>query len=555
MKDIIVNLLSKTLNQKPEVIEKILEIPPNNEMGDFAFPCFFLAKEFKKSPNEISKDLKMKIKKLPKEIEKIEVNGPYLNFFLNRKKMVVDIVKNILVEKENFGKNDSGKKKKILIDMSSPNIAKPFGIGHLRSTIIGNSLAEICKANGYEVIKINYLGDWGTQFGKIILGFKKWGDEKKLNENPILHLYELYVKANGEEFEDEARKEFAKLEQGDKENLKLWKKFKELSLREFNKIYDLLDVKFDVISGESLYNDKMDDVLKELEEKKLLIKDAGAKIVDLKDEGLGVVLIQKSDGTSLYATRDIAMAIDRKKKYDFYRVLYEVGAEQKLQLMQWMRVLEKMGYKWSKDLVHVAHGLYLDKDGKKFSTRRGKTVFMKDILEEVLDKAKENLLKRNVNDKDLDKKAKKIALSAIFYGDLKNNRENNMIFDIDRFLAFEGDTGPYLLYSYARANSILKKVAKPKGVISVNELNQKEIDLAKKLDEFSIVVKKAYENLSPSIIANYAFQLAQIFNEFYHECPVINSDQVSFRRGLVESFKQVLGNSLSLLGIETLDEM
>src|SRR3989339_762025 len=436
MKDIIVNLLSKTLNQKPEVIEKILEIPPNNEMGDFAFPCFFLAKEFKKSPNEISKDLKMKIKKLPKEIEKIEVNGPYLNFFLNRKKMVVDIVKNILVEKENFGKNDSGKKKKILIDMSSPNIAKPFGIGHLRSTIIGNSLAEICKTNGYEVVKINYLGDWGTQFGKIILGFKKWGDEKKLNENPILHLYELYVKANGEEFEDEARKEFAKLEQGDKENLKLWKKFKELSLREFNKIYDLLDVKFDVISGESLYNDKMDDVLKELEEKKLLKKDAGAKIVDLKDEGLGVVLIQKSDGTSLYATRDIAM-----------------------------------------------------------------------------------------------------------------------VFDIDRFLAFEGDTGPYLLYSYARANSILKKVAKSKGVIGVNELNQKEIDLAKKLDEFSIVVKKAYENLSPSIIANYTFQLAQIFNEFYHECPVINSDQVSFRRGLVESFKQVLGNSLSLLGIETLDEM
>src|SRR3989339_706954 len=495
MKDIIVNLLSKTLNQKPEVIEKILEIPPNNEMGDFAFPCFFLAKEFKKSPNEISKDLKIKLKKLPKEIEKVEVNGPYLNFFLNRKKMVVDIVKNILVEKENFGKNDSGKKKKILIDMSSPNIAKRFGIGHLRSTIIGNSLAEICKANGYEVIKINYLGDWGTQFGKIILGFKKWGDEKKLNENPILHLYELYVKANGEEFEDEARKEFPKLEQGDKENLKLWKKFKELSLREFNKIYDLLDVKFDVISGESLYNDKMDDVLN------------------------------------------------------------EVGAEQKLQLMQWMRVLEKMGYKWSKDLVHVAHGLYLDKDGKKFSTRRGKTVFMKDILDEVLDKAKENLLKRNVNDKDLDKKAKKIALSAIFYGDLKNNRENNMVFDIDRFLAFEGDTGPYLLYSYARANSILKKVAKSKGVIGVNELNQKEIDLAKKLDEFSIVVKKAYENLSPSIIANYAFQLAQIFNEFYHECPVINSDQVSFRRGLVESFKQVLGNSLSLLGIETLDEM
>ena len=555
MKKAIVKLIAKEVKLSATEIGNLVEVPPRSEMGDFAFPCFSLAKKEKRSPMIIAEDLTEKLRKeLPKEISNVDFKGAYVNFFVDKKILAENVLGK--VKKKGFGENDLGKDKVVCIDMSSPNIAKPFGIGHLRSTIIGNSIGKICEANGFKVVKINYLGDWGTQFGKIILGFKRWGNEEKLKKNPIEHLYKLYVKVSADDsLDDDARVEFKKLEKGDRENMDLWKKFKELSLKEFDKIYDLLGIEFDVTSGESEYNFQMDAIIKKLKDKKLVKKDDGAMIVDLKKEGLGVALIQKSDGTSLYATRDLAAVIGRKKNYKFDKMIYEVGQEQRLHFKQVFKILERMSYDWVKDCVHVAHGLYLDNDGKKFATRKGKTIFMRDILNKVVEKAKVNLREReSLPVKVLDERAKKIALAAIFYGDLKNFRGNNMIFDIDKFLASEGDTGPYLLYSYARASSISRKVKRRK-IMKIIDLKNSEIKLLKKIDGFEEVVKKAYEHLAPNLIANYCFELAQMFNEFYHSCPVLGSDEEGFRLKLIDAFRITLKKGLELLGIESVEEM
>jgi len=554
MKEILIELLSRELRLPEREIENMIEIPQNSSLGDYAFPCFSLAKSLKSNPLLIAEDLAENLRrKIPKEISSVDFRGGYVNFFIDKKILVKEVFEK--VEKKDFGMNNDGKGRKIVIDMSSPNIAKPFGIGHLRSTIIGNSIGKICSANGYNVIKINYLGDWGTGFGRLIFGFRKFGSEEKLKKNPIKHLLEVYVKASSEEYDGESRNEFKKLEEGDKENLKLWKKFKELSMKEFGEIYDMFGVEFDVISGESEYNEKMDGVIKELEQKKLLVEDDGAKIVNLKKEGLGVVLIQKSDGTSLYSTRDLAAAIDRYEKYKFHRIIYEVGQEQKLHFRQLFRVLELMKYLWAKNCVHAYHGLYLDKDGKKFSTRKGKTIFMKDILYEVIKKAAKNLTDREkLSKKELEKRSMKVALAAIIYGDIKNPKENNVVFDVDRFLSFEGDTGPYLLYSYARANSISRRVKKKKAV-KIIDLKDSEIELLKKINRFPEVARKSYENLAPNLIANYSFELCKLFNEFYHSCPVLGSIEEGFRLKLVEAFRITLKKSLGLIGIDVLEEM
>lgn len=558
MKSEIVSLLAGELKGKvtKEEIERLIEIPPSDDLGDFAFPCFSLAKIEKKSPLAIAEDIAERIRKKKLGIvSNVDVKGGYVNFFIDKKTIAEGVLKDVF--SKNFGMNDSGKGKKIVIDMSSPNIAKPFGIGHLRSTIIGNSIARISEYNGYKPVKINYLGDWGTQFGKLIVGFKKWGSETKLKKDPIKHLLEIYVKANSEEYEQEARDWFKKLENGDKEALGLWKKFRELSLKEFNEIYGLLNVKFDVISGESKYNDKMQAVVDELKKKKLLKESEGAQIVDLNEYNLGVALIQKSDGASLYATRDLTAAIDRYKTYKFEKMIYEVGQEQTLHFKQVFKILDLMGYKWSENCKHVSHGLYLDEEGKKFSTRKGKTVFMKDILDETVELARKELLKREkLSEKEANKRAIKIALSAIVYGDLKNYRENNVIFDIDRFLQFEGDTGPYLLYSYARASSIIRKVKSSKDAkIKIVDLKQEEVRLLKKIADFSVVVEKAYKEFAPNLIANYCYELSGLFNEFYHACPVIGSDEQAFRLKLVDAFRVTIKKGLSLLGIDVLEEM
>jgi arginyl-tRNA synthetase len=555
MKDDVVNLIANEVKLGVSEVENLVEVPPKGEMGDFAFPCFGLAKEKKMNPIVVAEDLAEKFRtELPKEISNVDFKGGYVNFFVDKNILAKKVLSG--VGKANFGKLSTGKGKKVGIDMSSPNIAKPFGIGHLRSTIIGNSIGKIAEANGSKVVKINYLGDWGTQFGKIILAYKKWGDEKKLKANAIAHLQELYVKVSADEsLDDDARAEFKKLEEGDGENLKLWKKFKELSVGKFDEIYDLLGISFDVVDGESKYNDEMEAVVKELKKKNLAKEDDGALIVDLEEDGLGVALIKKSDGATLYVTRDLAAAKNRKKKYKFDKMIYEVGQEQTLHFRQVFKILEKMGYEWSLGCVHAAHGLYLDSDGKKFATRKGKTVYMNDILEEVIEKAKKNLLDRdNVPKKELEERARKVALAAIFYGDLKNNREKNMVFDVDRFLSFEGDTGPYLLYSYARASSIVRKV-KSKKAVKIIDLKDSEIRLLKKIDSFEDVLARAYENLAPNLIANYCFELAQIFNEFYHDCPVMGSIEEGFRLKLVDAFRTTLKKGVDLLGIEVIEEM
>ncbi len=556
MKENVVSILSNLVKIDKNALDKLIEIPKDSTLGDYTFPCFILAKEFKKSPVEIAKSLALQIKS--NKFEKIEAKGPYINFFINRKELAKEILNEIQKQKDKYGYSAIGKNQKIVIEMSSPNIAKPFGIGHLRSTIIGNSLSNIHSAIGFKVIKINYLGDWGTQFGKLILGYKKFGDKNKLKKDPIRHLLELYIKVNNDEsFEDEAREWFKKLELGDKEALSLWKDFKKLSIKEFDEIYRLLSIKFDIISGESDYSNKsIESVMRELEKKHLIEESEGALIVNLEKYNLGVCLIKKKDGATLYSTRDIAAAIDRYNKYKFSKMIYEVGAEQKLHFKQIFKTLDLLGHSWAKNCVHVEHGLYLDENGKKLATRKGKTIFMEDIITEAKELAKKEILKREkVSSKELEKRAHLIALSAIFYGDLKNYRTNDITYNLERFSSFEGDTGPYLLYSYARARSILRKVNYKIRKYDIKKISDLEKNLIFQLANYPKILLHSYQNLSPNIIANYSFQIAQTFNEFYHSSPVIGSEDEQFKLALVDSFSQVLKNSLNLLGIKVLEKM
>lgn len=558
MKERVIGLLLKPTKLKKNQLESLVQIPKDAKLGDFTFPCFALAKTLKKNPDEIAKDIADRLKN-NLEFEKVEPVGGYVNIFVNRHVLAEETLKRIQKERSKYGSNNLGKKKKILIEMSSPNIAKPFGIGHLRSTIIGNSIAKIAEFSGFQTIKINYLGDWGTQFGKLILGYKKFGNPDLLKLDPIEHLQEVYVKVNANpDLESEAREWFKRLELGDREAFALWKKFRELSLKEFDEIYKKLNIKFDVTSGESNYNKQMEAVVKELQKKNLLVKSEGAQIVDLRKFNLGVVLIKKSDGTTIYATRDIAAAIERYKKYKFEAMFYEVGSEQKLHFEQIFKTLELMGHNWAKTCRHINHGLYLDKDGKKFATRKGKTVIMGEIVAEAKDLAEKEILKRDsrIAKKDLANRAEAIALAAIIYGDLKNYRANDVVYDLERFTSFEGDTGPYLLYSYARAKSILAKAKfNPKKKYSIYDMNDSEKNLISKLEKFEEAVINSYNNFSPNTIANYAFETSQQFNEFYHSNQVIGSENEQFRLVLVDSFAQVLSNALSLLGIKTLEKM
>lgn len=552
MKESIINCL-KITGLGIKEIDGLIEIPKDSSHGDFAFPCFILSKTMKKSPVHIAQELVKKIDK--KGFEKVEAQGGYVNFFIDSKKFAHDLINKILKEKKKYGSSSIGKGKKIVVEMSSPNIAKPFGIGHLRSTIIGNSVAEIRKFEGYNVKKINYLGDWGTQFGKMIVGYKKIGKSEDLKKDPIKYMLSLYIEGNKEEYEQEARDWFKKLEDGNKEALRLWRIFRNISLKNFNEIYKKLGVEFDVISGESLYNKKMQKVFLDLEKKGLLQRDDGALIIDLKKYDLGVALIKKTDGATLYITRDLAAAIDRQEKYKFQEMFYEVGQEQKLHFKQLFKILEIMGNEWAVNCKHIDHGLYLDKDGKKFSTRKGKTVFMEDILNETIELAKDEIRKREkLNESELNERARKIAIAAIFYGDLKNHRSHDMVFDLERFLSFEGDTGPYLLYSLARANSILGKT-EGKKIAKINSIEPHERTLINELSKFPEVVAVASKELSPSLIAHYSYNIAQKFNEFYHSCQVIGSKEEAFRLSLVKVFVQVMENALHLLGVPTLKEM
>jgi arginyl-tRNA synthetase len=541
-------------------LEVLIEKPKNQQHGDLAFPCFTLAKVKRKSPALIAHELSTKIQSAT--IEKVEVVGAYINIFLNKKLVSEDTVAEIIKQQENYGALDIGKNRPVTIDLSSPNIAKPFSMGHLRSTVIGNSLAFIVEKCGYKPIRINHIGDWGTQFGKLITAYKLWGEAEKVKLNPIKELLTLYVKFHDEaesnpSLVEQGRNWFKKLEDGDKEATSLWQWFRDESLKEFSRIYQLMNVQFDSFAGEAFYNDKMDRVVKLLEEKQLLIESDQAQVVELIDKELPPCLIKKSDGATLYATRDLAAALYRKENYDFDLSLYVVGNEQSLHFKQLMAVLEKMGYVWAKNMVHIPFGMML-KDGKKMSTRKGKVVLLEEVLNESIAMARHNIEEKNPNLTNKDAAAKQVGVGAVMFHDLKNFRMNDIEFSLEEMLRFEGETGPYVQYTYARACSILRKA---KWTIEhADQISspswEKEWKVVSLLTEFTMAIKRAYEQFDPSQIAKYIVDLAQAFNKYYGDVKILedNAEQQA-RLALVYSVTIVLKEGLRLLGIEAPEEM
>lgn len=524
-----------------------LSVPPDPKMGDLALACFQFSKKLKKSPHQIALDLE---KKLKKDFN-VKVIGSYLNFFYDHTKLAKKVVNNIIKQKEKYGKA-SKKGKTIVLDYSSPNIAKPFGIGHLRSTIIGNSLYNILTFQGYKCIRVNHLGDWGTQFGKQILAYKKWGDKKKLNKDPIGYLYSLYTKINNlqdEKIQEQGKEWFRKLEQGDKEAVKYWKLFRELSLKEFKKYYKELNIEFDSYAGESFYRSMIKSTEKKFD--KFLEIDQKALVIKLKDTV--PILVRKSDGASTYAARDLAAVLYRLKKYKPYKILYVVGNPQSLHFQQLAEALEKINIK--DKLKHIGFGHIRLKEGK-MSTRRGNLIFLQDVLDNSIKLAKKTIIKKNPKLKNKDKVAKKVGLGAVIFADLSVDRNRDVIFDWDKILSFEGETGPYLQYTYARCNTLLKKA---KGLKPIKDISLTEIEkeLIKSLSNFQQTIEKSGQDYKPSIIARYLLDLARLFNEFYQTTPIINGEKSlkNFRLGLTYSVKQVLENGLNLLGIEVLKEM
>lgn len=560
LKENIKKVLENYFNDIPD-LSIVIENPKDRKMGDYALPCFSYAKLLKKAPNVIAEEIKEYLINNCSFLSSIEVVGGYVNVFLDKHMLAEEIIKKILVEKSEYGKNNFGEGKTIVIDYSSPNIAKPFGVGHLRSTVIGNALRNICLKNGYKVVGINYLGDWGTQFGKLICAYNLWGNEEEIKNNPIDELKRLYVKFHAEaetnpELEDMARKAFKDLEDGNEESLKLWKWFRDESLLEFKKTYDLLGINdFDSWQGESFYNDKMDGVVEELEKKGLLEESQGAMIVSLKEE-LPPALIKRSDGATLYITRDLAAALYRKKEYNFTEALYVVGNEQALHFEQLKEVLSKMDYDWNKDIHHISFGLILQ-NGKKMSTRQGKSVKLHDVLVEAINLSKQYMIDRNASLDDIELASEKIGVGAVIFNDLKNYRTNDVEFHLEDILRFEGETGPYLQYTYARIMSLLEN--KKELNVSFDDVNLSEYEwyLIFNLYQFSDVIKRAKDNYDPSEIAKYLINLAQDFNKWYATERFIDSDELQTESRLLvaDAAAIVIKEGMRLLGIEVLNKM
>lgn len=543
-------ILEEIYNVLEGLVEKediIIEQPKDRKLGDYSIPCFSLAKKLRKSPIDIAKDISSKIS------FKNEVLNGYLNIFIDKNSFTKDVIENISIEKENYGSNKSGEGETIVIDYSSPNIAKPFGVGHLRSTVIGESLRRICLKNGYNVVGINHLGDWGTQFGKLIYAYKNWGDEKALEESPLDELKRIYVKFHEEEeknpsLADEGRKWFKALEDNDPEALALWKRFTEVSLKEFNKTYELLGVdKFDSYAGESFYNDKMDSVVEELESKNLLEVDDGASIVRLDD--MPPALIKRSDGATLYITRDLAALFYRKNTYNFKEALYCVGNEQTLHFNQLNAVVKKMGYDFN--VIHIGFGMVLQ-DGKKMSTRHGKSVKLQEVLEEAIELAGKYIEEKNPNLENKEEVARKVGVGAVIFNDLKNYRTSDIEFNLEDILKFEGNTGPYIQYTYARINSLLKD--KEISDIDYTNLDIDEYiwNIVLDLYNFFDIISRAKKEYDPSIIAKYLIDLAQDFNKFYANHRV-GTD--SFKLKLCESVGIIVKEGMRLLDIEVINQM
>ena len=542
-----------------EQVEQLLENPKSAEHGDVAFPAFSLAKVYRKAPQQIAADLAEKIDSA--NFEKIEVVGPYLNFFMNKELISKKVLQTVVKEKEHYGDSNIGNQGTVPIDMSSPNIAKPISMGHLRSTVIGNSIGFIMEKIGYQPIRINHLGDWGTQFGKLIVAYKKWGTEEAVKAEPINELLRLYVQfhevAETEpELNEEARAWFKRLEEGDKEAIQLWQWFRDESMKEFNKIYDLLEVRFDSLNGEAFYNDKMDEIVKLLEEKHLLNEDKGAEIVDLSAYDLNPALIKKSDGATLYITRDLAAALYRKRTYDFKQSLYVVGNEQSYHFKQLKAVLKEMGFDWSDDMHHIPFGL-ITQGGKKLSTRKGKIVLLEEVLNEAIQSAKEQISEKNPDLENKDAVAKQVGVGAVIFHDLKNDRLNTFDFNLEEVVRFEGETGPYVQYTHARAVSLLEKAGFVPSETADYALNDDTSwEVVKLVQKYPETVLSAGEKYEPSVIAKHAIKLAQAFNKYYAHTKILADDeQKEARLALVYAVTVLLKEDLRLLGLHAPDKM
>ena len=559
-KELIASELAKVIEGlDQETILNLLEQPKSSDLGDIAFPAFSLAKIERKAPQAIAADIAEKID--ASHFEKVVATGPYVNFFLDKSQISDQVIKAVIQAGAAYGQQEEGQGANVTIDLSSPNIAKPFSVGHLRSTVIGDAISNIYKKMGYNTIKINHLGDWGKQFGLLMVAYKKWGSKEAVEANPIDELLKLYVRINAEiendpALDEEGRLWFKKLEDGDPEATELWQWFRDESLVEFNRIYKLLGVEFDSLNGEAFYNDKMDEAVQILEDKGLLKESKGASIVELDDVNLPPAMIKKSDGATLYITRDIATAIYRARTYNFVKNIYAVGQEQSNHFRQLKAVLKKMGFDWSDDMIHVDFGL-VTKNRQKLSTRKGNIILLEPTLQEAISRAKAQIEEKNPELENKEEVARAVGVGAVKFYDLKTDRRNGYDFDLEAMVSFEGETGPYVQYAYARIQSILRKANFTPSADATYSLSDPESwEIIKLLQDFSRVVKRAAENYDPSLIAKYAINLAQAFNKYYAHTRILDeSPERDSRLALSYSTAVVLKEALRLLGVDAPEKM
>ena len=537
----------------------LLEKPKSSEMGDIAFPAFSLAKVERKAPQAIASEIAEKIDTAG--FEKVVATGPYINFFLDKAAISNDILRAVISEKADYGQQDIGHGQNVTLDMSSPNIAKPFSVGHLRSTVIADALGHIYSKLGYKAIRINHLGDWGKQFGMLIVAYKLWGDKEAIEANPIDELLKLYVRINAEadenpELDEQARQWFKKLEDGDQEAWELWQWFRDESLVEFNRIYDKLDVSFDYFHGEAFYNDKMDEGIQILEDKNLLQESKGAQIVNLEKYDLPPALIKKSDGATLYITRDMATAMYRHRTFNFAKNIYVVGQEQSHHFKQLKAVLKEMGFDWSDDMIHVSFGL-VTKNKKKLSTRKGNIIRLEPTLDEAEARALTQIEAKNPGLENKEAVAHAVGVGAVKFYDLKTDRDNGYDFDLEAMVSFEGETGPYVQYAYARIQSILRKAEFVPASDTNYALNDAESwDIIKLLQDFPSIIQRAAEKYDPSVVAKYAINLAQSFNKYYAHTRILDENpERESRLALAYATGIVLKEALRLLGVDAPEKM
>ena len=564
-KKVIAEKISKAVDLNEEEIYGYIEVPPNKEMGDYAFPCFKLAKELRKAPNMIAEELKDKVT-ADETISKVDIAGGYLNFFINPEVIASSVLSEFDNMKEAYGSSDEGNGKNIVIDFSSPNIAKPFHIGHLRTTIIGQALYNIYKFMGYNSIGVNHLGDYGTQFGKLIEGYKRWGSEYDIENNPIDNLMKIYVRINELCKEDESvleacRENFRLLEQGDKYCYDLWVKFRDVSLKEFQKVYDLLNVKFDHITGESFYTDKMADAVKVLDDQHLIVESEGARIIDLDGDGKNVFIVEKTNGSSIYGTRDLATIRYRASEFDFYKALYVVAYEQAQYFKQLFRVAQYLDIpeKCKQGLYHVQYGMTRLTTGK-MSTREGTVVKVEDLLKESIKRVLDVINEKDPNMENKEEQAKKIGIGAVIFNNLATTIIKDQVFDWDQVLNFNGETGPYIQYIYVRTKSVLEKVGSTPEFkdIKVEKLLDKEsLNVLTTLYNFKDTLETVIEKNDPSFLARYLITLGQAYSNFYNENKIICDDKElqDARVYLTKCVGSVLKQGSKLLGIEMPDRM